>query len=63
MTVPQKQIVTWEIDRNLLSFIRLLKAHQKKNGMSESEFVNQLLAFAMSKIMGLSESNPHGKAQ
>lgn len=42
-----------DVDKQLLTFIRLLKSHQGKKDVSDSEFINELLAYSMGQIMGV----------
>lgn len=61
MQPPEKIKLELEIDKPLWSFIKLLKANHKKSGISESEFVNQLLVIAVQSVLKVNLENTHEK--
>jgi len=52
---PAKTKVEWELDSKLIEFIHLLKKLEKKDSVSESEYVNGLLSYAIGKILKVEE--------
>ena len=52
---PVKTKVEWELDSKLIEFIHLLKKLEKKDSVSESEYVNGLLSYAIGKILKVEE--------
>ena len=53
----EKIEVRWRLTPQVLKFVQLLQKFQGKSGIPEEEFVDQLLMFAMSKIL---DTDKHG---
>lgn len=50
--VPSPKVkVEWEIDSKILEFIRLIKKLDKKDHISEDDYINWLLSYAVAKIL------------